>query len=225
MDKLHWDNSKLKLSELKAWELNPRQIKAKGAELLIESIQEFGQIHPLVVGPKEEDALYPVYDGHQRKQVWSLNEQYGQDYEVDVRIASRPLTVEERRKLTILLHRGTNGEWDWDMLANTFEIPDLLSWGFEERELHITGEFNTEFTRPTFETVIESFVKPEGDRGKSEKNENWFYIEFYESDEEYNLLHSMLEPFLLSQHQVKPEFFYNLIKEAYENGNLAVPED
>jgi DNA modification methylase len=57
------------------------------------------------------------------------------DYEVDVRVSSRELTEQERKKLVIYLRKGTVGSFDWDILANNFEIPDLLEWGFSEKEL------------------------------------------------------------------------------------------
>jgi DNA modification methylase len=66
-----------------------------------------------------------------------LNEKYGADYEVDVRVASRALTEKEREKLTIFLHKGAAGDWDFDVLANNFELDDLLNWGFDKKELDI----------------------------------------------------------------------------------------
>jgi hypothetical protein len=56
---------------------------------------------------------------------------------VDVRVASRELSEKEREKLTVFLHKGAAGEWDFDVLANEFEVDDLLDWGFKEFELGI----------------------------------------------------------------------------------------
>ena len=44
----------------------------------------------------------------------------------------------EREKLTIYLHKGAAGEWNFDALSD-FELPDLLAWGFDERELQLGG--------------------------------------------------------------------------------------
>jgi len=52
-----------------------------------------------------------------------------------VRVASRALTEKEREKLTVYLHKGAAGDWDFDVLANEFELDDLLEWGFNENEL------------------------------------------------------------------------------------------
>jgi len=112
------------------WERNPRQIRKEQAGRLADSLDEFGQVQAIAIGPDNE-----IYDGHQRKNVWAALDRYGPDYEVDVRVASRPLTEKEREKLVVYLHRGAHGGWDFDILANEFEVDDLLEWGFDEAEL------------------------------------------------------------------------------------------
>ena len=128
--KITWSNQRRKLSELVPWERNPRQITDKQAERLVESFEQFGQVEIIAIGPENQ-----IYNGHQRLKV--LNEKYGADYEVDVRVASRALTEKEREKLTVYLHKGAAGDWDYDLLANEFELDDLLDWGFDKKELDI----------------------------------------------------------------------------------------
>ncbi len=130
VDKISWSNETRKLSELEPWARNPRQINKRQAERLVESFDQFGQVETIAVGPHNE-----VYNGHQRLNV--LKEKYGEDYEVAVRVASRALTEKEREKLTVFLHKGAAGDWDFDMLANEFELDDLLEWGFEPPELDL----------------------------------------------------------------------------------------
>jgi len=60
--------------------------------------------------------------------------------EVDVRVSSRPLTEKEREKLTVYLHKGATGDFDFDILANEFELDDLLEWGFEPFEFGLSDE-------------------------------------------------------------------------------------
>jgi hypothetical protein len=38
--------------------------------------------------------------------------------------------------LNILLNR-VSGDWDWDILANEFEVADLLDWGFTDFDLEM----------------------------------------------------------------------------------------
>lgn len=124
---IEWVNEKRKLSDLIPWGRNPRQIKAKQVERLQESLAEFGQVEPICIGPDNE-----LYNGHQRLKSW--RQRFG-DIEVDVRVSSRPLTEKEREKLTVFLHKGAAGEWDFDTLANNFDLDELVEWGFDEEEL------------------------------------------------------------------------------------------
>ena len=123
---MFWTNEKRNLSDLKPWERNPRQIKDKQAKLLAESFSDFGQVETIAISANGD-----IYNGHQRLSV--LAGKYGMDYEVDVRVSSRDLTEKERERLTVYLHRGATGEWDFDELAN-WDMSDLLTWGFEESD-------------------------------------------------------------------------------------------
>jgi hypothetical protein len=132
MSDIEWTNERRKLKDLIPWKINPRQIREKQARRLAQSLEEFNQIETIAVGPNGE-----LYNGHQRLNVWG--KEYGGDLEVDVRVSSRPLTEQERKKLTIYLHKGAAGEWDFDLLANNFELDELEDWGFEPKELDIFG--------------------------------------------------------------------------------------
>jgi hypothetical protein len=132
MTSIQWTNEKRKLSQLIPWPRNPRQISKDEAKRLVDSFDKFGQVETIAIGPENQ-----VYNGHQRLNV--LAQQYGQDYEVEVRVSSRALTEKEREKLTIYLHKGAAGTFDFDILANEFEVADLLEWGFDEKELQLGG--------------------------------------------------------------------------------------
>jgi len=131
-DKPTWTTERRKLRDLKPWPINPREIKKDQAKRLQESFDQFGQVETIAIGPGNE-----IFNGHQRLNV--LAAQHGPDYEVDVRVASRSLTEHERQKLTVFLHQGTVGIWNWDLLADNFEVADLVDWGFELDELGLHG--------------------------------------------------------------------------------------
>lgn len=136
MTDITWTNETRKLRDLKPWPRNPRQINKDQARRLSESFDEFGQVETIAVGPDNE-----VYNGHQRLSV--LLSKHGKDYEVEVRVSSRALTEKEREKLTVFLHKGAAGEWNFDVLANEFEVDDLVNWGFSPEELGIeTSSFD-----------------------------------------------------------------------------------
>ena len=136
VDKLKWTNDRRTLRDLLPRERNPRRIAQPEAERLVDSYEKFDQAEVILIGPENQ-----LYNGHQRLKVWA--EQYGPDLEVDVRVASRALTDPEWQKLTVYLHRGTTGEWDFDMLLDDFELDDLLDWGFKPIELNLRSEEST----------------------------------------------------------------------------------
>jgi len=124
---LTWTNERVRLRDLKPWERNPRQMSKRAAQRLLDSWRDYGQVHLVVVGPDNE-----VYDGHQR--LSALKAVYGEDYELEVRRASRSLADDERRRLVVLLHSGATGRWDWDALAG-WEAQQLIEWGLDEDTL------------------------------------------------------------------------------------------
>jgi ParB family chromosome partitioning protein len=124
-----WANERRKLADLLPWPRNPRQITKDQAKRLVESFDQFGQVETIAIGPDNG-----VYNGHQRLAV--LAQQHGKDYEIEVRVASRALTEKEREKLTVFLHKGAAGEWDWDTLSE-FDTANLLEWGFSEVDLQL----------------------------------------------------------------------------------------
>jgi hypothetical protein len=162
-EKIIWTTERRKLADLIPWSRNPRQIKREQARRLQESHAEFGQVETFAIGPGNE-----VYNGHQRLAAWA--EEYGPDLEVDVRVSSRPLTEKEREKLTIYLHKGAVGEWNFDALSE-WDVPDLLEWGFEEHELGLgfdelptLDELEKEYGEPgerDFWPVVKIQVPPE----------------------------------------------------------------
>jgi site-specific DNA-methyltransferase (adenine-specific) len=78
------------------------------------------------------DSANTIIGGHQRKHVL---ESTGVK-EIECWIPDRELTEREVEELNIRLNKNT-GSWDFDVLANEFELDDLLEWGFDKKELDI----------------------------------------------------------------------------------------
>lgn len=121
---LVWKNVKVPLGKIKPWMHNPREITKEQADRLGESIDEFGQADVLLIGPG-----FDLYNGHQRYGV--LLQKHGPKHVVDCRQSSRPLTELERKKLTILLHAGATGQWNWEAVR-TWDAEQLLDWGINK---------------------------------------------------------------------------------------------
>jgi len=155
MGSITWANERRKLSDLKPQEDNPRQIKKEQAERLVKSFDEFDQVETIAVNPDGT-----ILNGHQRYYV--LQAAYpGNEYEVDVRVASRELSRREWQKMTVYLHEGATGEWDWDALAewDGVGVEDLVEFGFDEETLLGAGIGleNVEF--PEYDESVDDDVK------------------------------------------------------------------
>ena len=121
-----WTNETRKLSDLIPWDINPRQLTEKQAEHLQKSLRKFGLAQPFLISPDDD-----IYDGHQRTKLMDIMKEWGHDALIDCRMSSRLLTDDERRELVIRLHENT-GEWDFDTLANVYEVEELGDWGMAD---------------------------------------------------------------------------------------------
>jgi len=128
--KLTWHTEKRRLGDLIEWDKNPRQLKEHDAEHLKKSLDNFGVADPLIINTDNR-----IIGGHMRRRIM-LQSGYKPDDLVDVRVPERELTEREAEELAIRLNKNT-GDWDFDALANNFELDDLLDWGFDKQELDL----------------------------------------------------------------------------------------
>ncbi len=128
--KLTWHTEKRRLGDLIEWDKNPRQLKEHDAEHLKKSLDNFGVADPLIINTDNR-----IIGGHMRRRIM-LKNGYKPDDLVDVRVPERELTEREAEELAIRLNKNT-GDWDFDALANEFELDDLLEWGFDKQELDL----------------------------------------------------------------------------------------
>lgn len=128
---IEWRAEMRKLSTLKRWVGNPRVIKETPLADLKRSIGKFGLAEPLVIQPDGE-----LIGGHARFEIL-LADKVGKAL---CMVPSRQLTPKERDELGVRLNKNVAGEWDWDALANSFEIEDVCDWGFTMKELGLTDD-------------------------------------------------------------------------------------
>ena len=115
------------IKELISAEYNPRQLKKEQFKQLKDSIQRFGLVDPVIIN-KNKDRKNIIIGGHQRTRVAeSLGIEKVPCVEVD-------LTLDEERELNVRLNKNT-GEWDYDILADLFDMDELKDWGFSDDEL------------------------------------------------------------------------------------------
>jgi ParB-like chromosome segregation protein Spo0J len=131
---------KKKLSELKPAPYNPRQSTAKQEKHLKASLEKFGVVEPIIYN---KQTGY-IVGGHFRvRELTKLGYK-----EVECVIVD--LNEEDERELNIRLNANT-GEWDWDSLANEWDVEKLEDWG-----LDIPNFNNVDYSEKNEEIDIDS---------------------------------------------------------------------
>jgi len=120
---------KKKLSELKPAPYNPRQSTKKQEDQLKQSLEKFGMVEPIIFNKRSGY----IVGGHFR-----VRELRKLGYK-EIECVIVDLNEQDERELNVRLNANT-GEFDWDILANDFEIQDLFDWGFTADELHLDLE-------------------------------------------------------------------------------------
>ena len=113
------------ITQLKPATYNPRQISAKDYNSLKQSVKKFGLVDPIIVNKDNT-----VIGGHQRLKICKELKYI----EIDCVILD--LSKEEERELNIRLNKNT-GDFDMDILANEFDIDELVDWGFKHIDLDL----------------------------------------------------------------------------------------
>jgi len=129
MSEIKWNLKTFKISELTDYYKNPRQLTEKQFNQLKKSLDKFGLIDKPIINADEKNT---VIGGHQRKHVLEASGVK----EIECWIPDRELSDKEVEELNIRLNKNT-GDWDFDTLANEFELDELLEWGFDKRDLEL----------------------------------------------------------------------------------------
>ena len=117
------------IDELTDYYKNPRSLSDKEFKQLKTSLDKFGMIDKPIVNA---DSANTIIGGHQRKHVLEATGVK----EIECWIPDRELSDKEVEELNIRLNKNT-GSWDFDTLANEFQLDDLLDWGFDKGELDL----------------------------------------------------------------------------------------
>jgi len=129
LGKINWTLKQFRLDELTDYYKNPRSLSEKEFKQLKTSLDKFGMIDKPIVNA---DSAHTIIGGHQRKHVLEATGVK----EIECWIPDRELSDKEVEELNIRLNKNT-GSWDFDVLANEFELDDLLDWGFDKGELDL----------------------------------------------------------------------------------------
>jgi ParB-like chromosome segregation protein Spo0J len=116
----------MKLKDIKPNPNNPRVIRDYKFQKLKQSISEFPKM--LSLRPMVIDENNVVLGGNMRLRV--LQELGFNDIDEAWVKRSSDLTEEEKKRF-IITDNVSFGEWDWDTLANDWDVVDLEAWGLD----------------------------------------------------------------------------------------------
>ena len=127
---------KVKIGQVKPNEANPRVIRDDKFRKLVESIKGFPEmlkIRPIVV---DEDMI--VLGGNMRLR--ACKEAGLKDVFI---IRANDLTGAQKAEF-VIKDNSSSGEWDWDMLANEWNVTDLDNWALDVWKIALDNEEVTE---------------------------------------------------------------------------------
>ena len=128
-------------------EYNPRQLTKEQHKHLKDSIQRFGLVDPIIVN-KNKDRKNVIIGGHQRVRIAKELKME------DIPVLELDLTYDREKVLNIRLNKNM-GEWDYDILANMFDIDELLDIGISEKEFNKMLNIPDEKEEPEMEISLE----------------------------------------------------------------------
>lgn len=127
--RIQWHVEKRKLSDLKPFDKNPRIITKYGLDQLKSSFDEIGVAQLININTDNT-----ILSGHAR---WNQLKTEDADQEVSVLVPDRKLTPKQEEAVIVRMNKNVAGTWDFDILANEFDLNDLVEWGFDEKELNL----------------------------------------------------------------------------------------
>ncbi|MBL4760583.1 MAG: ParB N-terminal domain-containing protein [Mariprofundaceae bacterium] len=117
-----------KIKELIPVEYNSNEMTKKEYQELRESVIKFGMVEPLKIN-MHKTRLNRIIGGFHRMQVWK---------ELDHKMiptTEEKLTLPKEKELNLRLNKN-RGHFNWDMLANNYEVEDLKLYGFSDEQIY-----------------------------------------------------------------------------------------
>lgn len=132
-------NKIVSINEVKVNPNNPRLIKDDKFKKLVQSVKDFPEmlnIRPIVVN---KDMI--ILGGNMR---FKACKEAGLK---EVPIIITDLT-EEQQKEFLIKDNTSGGEWDWDILANEWDMDNITKWGLDVPIYFDSDELGTDFSLP-----------------------------------------------------------------------------
>tara|TARA_R100000697_G_scaffold21892_5_gene29331 strand:- start:2012 stop:2593 length:582 start_codon:yes stop_codon:yes gene_type:complete len=141
---------KVNIADVKENANNPRIIKGYKFEKLVKSIKDFPEmmkLRPIVVNENNlilgGNMRYKAAVEAGQKQVWIVQ--------------AKNLTKKQEDEF-IIKDNSSFGEWDWDILANEWEIKDLSEWGLDLPKIYFDEDKEPDIDRDVFDEELDTYI-------------------------------------------------------------------
>ena len=138
------------ISEIKENPHNPRYIKKNKFNELVNSIKGFPEmleVRPLVIDENNE-----VLGGNMRLKALKK----AGIKKVPVQIITN--WTEQQKKEFIIKDNVAFGEWDWDVLANAWDIDSLNDWGLNIPAVYFDNDEEPEIDKDKYADELETYI-------------------------------------------------------------------
>ena len=129
---------------------NPRVIKDHKFRKLVQSIKEFPQM--LQMRPIVVDEEMVVLGGNMRLRACL------EAGLMEVPIIRATELTEQQKKEFVIKDNSSFGEWDWDLLANEWDIQDLDQWGLDIPASYFDDDKEPEFDKDVLDEALDSYI-------------------------------------------------------------------
>ena len=163
----------MKLSQLKSNPNNPRLIKDDKFKKLVTSLSEFPEMmekRPMVCVTDADGKLYPLGGNMRLKALQELK--YKEIPDNWVMLADE-WSEEKRKEFTIKDNVGF-GEWDWDTLANEWNVEELSEWGLDIPNFEIDEEEKEQHKKLSDRFIIPPFSVLDTKQGDWQQRKNYW---------------------------------------------------
>tara|TARA_R100000231_G_scaffold123216_1_gene93385 strand:+ start:436 stop:1011 length:576 start_codon:yes stop_codon:yes gene_type:complete len=141
---------KVNISEIKENKKNPRLIKGYKFEKLVKSIKDFPkmlELRPIVVN--EQNVILGGNMRYKAAVEAGLTEVYI--------VQAKDLSKKQQDEF-IIKDNSSFGEWDWDLLANEWEIKELSEWGLDLPKIYFDEDKEPEIDKDIFDQELDIYI-------------------------------------------------------------------
>jgi len=163
----------MKLSSIKANPNNPRVINSDKFKKLVKSIEDFPEMmekRPMVCVTDTDGKLYPLGGNMRLKALQELK--YKEIPDNWIMLADE--WTEEQRKEFIIKDNVSFGEFDWDTLANEWNVEELSEWGLDIPNFENDEEEKEQPKKLSERFIIPPFSVLDTKQGYWQDRKNWW---------------------------------------------------